>query len=160
MSFYFFLKNRHKRNEISSCTEERYRSRPSEDEKKDEAMNFFNALFRRIFGKSDSESNSLRSYIEKIEIRVLEADSRVESCEHAFYRSVSMFSEYSESSYSECLVYWDRYQDAVREREEALKELSKQMKTFRQVYGRKYKTQVYKKMYTSVYNDLYTIKLF
>ena len=160
MSFYFFLKNRHKRNEISSCTEERYRSRPSEDEKKDEAMNFFNALFRRIFGKSDSESNSLRSYIEKIEIRVLEADSRVESCEHAFYRSVSMFSEYSESSYSECLVYWGRYQDAVIEWKKAQKELSKQMEAFRQVSGRKYKTRVYSQLYTSVYDELYKFKLF
>ena len=153
MSFYFFLKNRHKRDEISSCTEKQYRSRPSEDEKKDGTVGFF----RRIFGKTDSEFNSLRSYIEKVEARVLEADARVESCEHAFYDSVSMFSEYSESSYSECLVYWDRYQDAVREREEALEELSQQMKTFRQVYGRKYKTQVYKKMYTSVYDLRYSI---
>ncbi len=114
-------------------------------------------LFRRIFGKSEPEYNSLRSYIERLETRVLEADARVESCEHAFYRSVSMFSEYSESSYSECLVHWDRYQDAVRERKEALEELSQQMKTFRRVYGRKYKTQVYKKMYTSVYDLRYSI---
>ena len=33
-----------------------------------------------------------------------------------------MFSEYSESSYSEAMVYWDRYKDAVIEWKEAQKE--------------------------------------
>ena len=71
-----------------------------------------------------------------------------------------MFSEYSESSYSEATVYWDRYQDAVIEWKEAQKELSKQMEAFRQVSGRKYKTRVYSQLYTSVYDELYKFKLF
>ena len=125
-------------------------------------MNFFKNLFGKmgLFGKPGPESSSLRSYIENIEARVLEADSRVESCERAFYNSVSMISEYDGSSYSEALAHLDKLQDAVREREEALKELSGQMDKFRQVSGRRYRTRVYSQLYTSVYDELYKFKLF
>jgi len=117
-------------------------------------------LFRRIFGKSGPELDSIRFRIKEAEARVLEADSRVESCERAFYNSVSMISEYDGSSYSEALAHLDKLQDAVREREEALKELSGQMDKFRQVSGRRYRTRVYSQLYTSVYDELYKFKLF
>ena len=145
------------RNEISSrVLKNNILSRTREDEKKGKAM----SLFRRIFGKSGPELDNIRFRIKEAEAKLLEADSRLESSEHAFYRSVSMFNEYSESSYSECLVYWDRYQDAVIEWKKAHKELSKQMEAFRQVSGRKYKTKVYSQLYTSVYDELYKFKLF
>lgn len=146
-----------KRNEISSrVLKNNTLSHTREDEKKGKAM----GLFRRIFGKSGPELDSIRFRIKEAEARLLKADSHLESSEHAFYRSVSMFSEYSESSYSEAMVYWDRYQDAVIEWKEAQKELSKQMEAFRQVSGRKYKTRVYSQLYTSVYDELYKFKLF
>ena len=95
-----------KRNEISSrVLKNNTLSHTREDEKKGKAM----GLFRRIFGKSGPELDSIRFRIKEAEARLLEADSHLESFEHAFYRSVSMFSEYSESSYSEAMVYWDRY---------------------------------------------------
>ena len=160
---FLFLEEIGKRNEISSrILKNNILSRTREDEKKDGAMNFLKALFGKmgIFGKSSPELDSIRFRIKEAEARLLKADSHLESSEHAFYRSVSMFSEYSESSYSEAMVYWDRYQDAVIEWKEAQKELSKQMEAFRQVSGRKYKTRVYSQLYTSVYDELYKFKLF
>ena len=160
---FLFLEEIGKRNEISSrVLKNNTLSRTREDEKKDGAINFLKALFGKmgIFGKSGPELDYLIYRIKEAEAKLLEADSRLESSEHAFYRSVSMFNEYSESSYSECLVYWDRYQDAVIEWKKAHKELSKQMEAFRQVSGRKYKTKVYSQLYTSVYDELYKFKLF
>ena len=125
-------------------------------------MNFLKTLFGKMgfFGKSGPELDSIRFRIKEAEARLLEADSYLESSEHAFYRSVSMFNEYSENSYSECLIYWDEYQDAEIEWRKALEELSKQLEAFRQASGRKYKTRVYSQLYTSVYDELYKFKLF
>ncbi|TWP22239.1 hypothetical protein EUA67_00405 [TM7 phylum sp. oral taxon 352] len=157
---FLFLEEIGKRNEISSrVLKNNTLSRTRDDEKKDGAMNFLKALFGKmgIFGKSGPELDYLIYRIKEAEAKLLEADSHLESSEHAFYRSVSMFSEYSESSYSEVMVYWDRYQDAEIEWRKALEELSKQLEAFRQASGRRYKTQVYKKMYTSVYDIRFSI---
>ena len=125
-------------------------------------VNFLKTLFGKmgLFGKSGPELDSIVFRIKEAEARLLEADARLESSEHAFYRSVSMFSEYSETSRSEVLTCWDECEDAVIEWKEAQKELSKQMEAFRQVSGRKYKTRVYSQLYTSVYDELYKFKLF
>ena len=162
MSFYFFL-GIIERNEISSCVlKNNTLSRTREDEKKDGVMNFLKTLFGKmgLFGKSGPELDYLIYRIKEAEVKLLEADSHLESSEHAFYRSVSTYSEYSESSYSEVMVYWDGYQDAEIEWRKALEELSKQLKAFRQASGRKYKTRVYSQLYTSVYDELYKFKLF
>ena len=160
---FLFLEEIGKRNEISSrVLENNILSRTREDEKKDGVMNFLKTLFGKmgLFGKSGPELDNIRFRIKEAEARLLEADSHLESSEHAFYRSVSMFNEYSETSCSEVSTRWDEYEDAVIEWKKALKELSKQMEAFRQVSGRKYKTRVYSQLYTSVYDELYKFKLF
>ena len=95
---FLFLEEIGKRNEISSrVLKNNTLSHTREDEKKGKAM----GLFRRISrSKSSPELDSIRFRIKEAEARLLKADSHLESSEHAFYRSVSMFSEYSESSYS------------------------------------------------------------